>query len=465
MSRGSRCAAISIPSTCASRTLLIRRRVRRAEPLHFRPLLCHGRACFLPGSPRRSCCSPARPRGAGEPEPVEFNRDIRPILSENCFFCHGQDPKHREADLRLDEPEEATRDLGGYAAVVPGKPGESELLTRLRSHDKDEVMPPPKSNRHVTPEQIALLERWIKEGARYQKHWAYLPPVKAPPAGSAGDGLGEASARPLCARAAGAGRARAVAGGQAGDVAAPGELRSHRAAADSAGARRLCRRGAGPRRGGVRGGGGPAAGLAALRRAPRDGLAGRGALRRYPRLQQRRPTQHVALAGLGDRRLQREPPVRPLHHRAARRRSAAGRDAGAAHRDRLFAQSRDQQRGRHHRRGVPRGVRRRSGADHEHGVARAHGGVRALPRSQIRPAQAARLLPLFRLLQQRARAWRGRARRQCGADDPRADARAAGGAGAAGTRVAALDASSRRRRSRWIRARGGSLPRRRRGAR
>lgn len=119
---------------------------------------------------------------AAAPAKLEFNRDIRPILSENCFYCHGQDPKHREADLRLDERDGATRDLGGYAAIVPGKPEQSELLSRMRSHDKDEVMPPPKANRHVTPEQIALLARWIAEGAPYQKHWAYLPPQKAAPA-------------------------------------------------------------------------------------------------------------------------------------------------------------------------------------------------------------------------------------------------------------------------------------------
>ena len=72
-----------------------------------------------------------------EPLRLTFNRDIRPILSENCFYCHGQDPKHREADLRLDLRDEAIRDLGGYAAIVPGKPDASELLTRLNSHDLD----------------------------------------------------------------------------------------------------------------------------------------------------------------------------------------------------------------------------------------------------------------------------------------------------------------------------------------
>ena len=114
-------------------------------------------------------------------EPLSFNADIRPILSENCFYCHGQDPKHREAKLRLDLPEEATRERDGVVAVVPGKPEESEMIARLLSQDRDEVMPPPKANKHVTPEQIARLRRWIGEGAKYQQHWSFIPPQRAAP--------------------------------------------------------------------------------------------------------------------------------------------------------------------------------------------------------------------------------------------------------------------------------------------
>lgn len=117
---------------------------------------------------------------AAAPPPVQFNRDIRPILSENCFYCHGQDPAHREADLRLDVRAAAIADLGGYAAIQPGKPDESEVIKRLTSHDADDVMPPPKSNRRVTPQQIELIRRWIAEGADYQKHWAFETPVKPP---------------------------------------------------------------------------------------------------------------------------------------------------------------------------------------------------------------------------------------------------------------------------------------------
>jgi mono/diheme cytochrome c family protein len=106
--------------------------------------------------------------------PVDFNRDIRPILSENCFYCHGQDPNHRKADLRLDQRAGA---LEGKA-FIPGDPDQSEIIKRLLSTDPDEVMPPPDSNRTVTEAQRAKLKQWIAEGAAYAEHWAYIPPVR-----------------------------------------------------------------------------------------------------------------------------------------------------------------------------------------------------------------------------------------------------------------------------------------------
>lgn len=112
-------------------------------------------------------------------EDLRFNRDIRPILSENCFYCHGQDPKHREAGLRLDVRAEATKANDGVIAIVPGHPEKSEMLKRLLSHDADEQMPPPESNRKVTPAQIELIRRWIAQGAPYEKHWSFVPPEKA----------------------------------------------------------------------------------------------------------------------------------------------------------------------------------------------------------------------------------------------------------------------------------------------
>lgn len=120
--------------------------------------------------------------GAAEPK-IAFNRDIRPILAENCFACHGFDPKGRKADLRLDTPEGALAERDGVAAVVPGKPDASELIARMISADEDEVMPPKKSGKHLSESQKATLRRWIEEGSVYERHWSFQPPVAvAPPA-------------------------------------------------------------------------------------------------------------------------------------------------------------------------------------------------------------------------------------------------------------------------------------------
>jgi hypothetical protein len=133
------------------------------------------------------------PAAAAEPARLEFNRDIRPILSENCFQCHGQDPAKREGKLRLDERESATLARDGIAAIVPGRPDDSELLRRLASKDATEVMPPPESHKKVALAEAALLRRWIAEGAPYEKHWAFIAPVKrsVPTAVPAGDGATE----------------------------------------------------------------------------------------------------------------------------------------------------------------------------------------------------------------------------------------------------------------------------------
>jgi hypothetical protein len=108
---------------------------------------------------------------------VDFNRDIRPILAENCLYCHGQDPAKREADLRLDVREAAIE----AGAIVPGEPGASALLERIHSTDPDVRMPPPASNRVLSAEQRALLERWIAEGAEYRAHWAFIAPERSDP--------------------------------------------------------------------------------------------------------------------------------------------------------------------------------------------------------------------------------------------------------------------------------------------
>ncbi len=108
-------------------------------------------------------------------EPISFSRQIRPILSENCIACHGPDDKTREAGLRLDDEVSAKSDREGDIAIVPGKPELSSIIQRIESKDPDDVMPPPKQHKVISPEQVALLKTWIRQGARWGKHWSYEP--------------------------------------------------------------------------------------------------------------------------------------------------------------------------------------------------------------------------------------------------------------------------------------------------
>lgn len=110
---------------------------------------------------------------------VDFNREVRPVLSDNCFACHGPDTQKVKGGLRLDLREIAIKPAkSGQIALVPGRPEESELVRRLETTDEDDLMPPPESHKTLTPAQKELVKRWIAEGAEYQGHWAYLPPVK-----------------------------------------------------------------------------------------------------------------------------------------------------------------------------------------------------------------------------------------------------------------------------------------------
>lgn len=109
------------------------------------------------------------------PQTIDFNRDIRPILSENCYFCHGPDKNKRKADLRLDTHDGIFSVIKDRTTVVPGKPEQSELFRRVTESDPDERMPDPKSNKRLSERQIALLKKWIEQGAPWKGHWAYLP--------------------------------------------------------------------------------------------------------------------------------------------------------------------------------------------------------------------------------------------------------------------------------------------------
>ncbi len=125
------------------------------------------------GAPTASAWQATEPPPAGE---VHFNRDVRPILSENCFRCHGHEPKQREAGLRLDDRDAAIQ----YGAILPGDPAASLLVERIFEADADLRMPPVESHKSLSETQKELLRRWIAEGAEYEGHWAYQPP-KAPP--------------------------------------------------------------------------------------------------------------------------------------------------------------------------------------------------------------------------------------------------------------------------------------------
>jgi hypothetical protein len=125
----------------------------------------------------------AVPAAAQAARPVDFNRDIRPILSNNCFQCHGPDAAQRKGGtngLRLDTADGLIVDLGGYAAVVPGKPDESELITRVTSDDPTEKMPPKATGKKISAREIDLLKEWINQGGKFAGHWSYIKPVRPP---------------------------------------------------------------------------------------------------------------------------------------------------------------------------------------------------------------------------------------------------------------------------------------------
>ncbi len=114
---------------------------------------------------------------------VTFNRDVRPILSEHCFSCHGPDAKARKAGLRLDQESSARAVLkSGHTAIIPGRPEASELIGRITAADTDDRMPPAETKKPLTTGDIDVLKAWVAEGATYEGHWAYIPPVRpAPP--------------------------------------------------------------------------------------------------------------------------------------------------------------------------------------------------------------------------------------------------------------------------------------------
>jgi hypothetical protein len=122
-------------------------------------------------------------------EAIDFSRDIQPILSENCYHCHGPDAKARKAELRFDQKEGAMRTKDGVTVVKPGDSKSSELVARIFTSDEDDLMPPKKSNRALTAAQKELLRRWVDEGAKWGEHWAFVAPKRTAVPGIADCGL------------------------------------------------------------------------------------------------------------------------------------------------------------------------------------------------------------------------------------------------------------------------------------
>ena len=137
---------------------------------HATPVI--GRATLLAAALVSLACD-----GAAAAEPLSFNKDVRPILVENCFSCHGADSAGRKADLRLDVRDDAVE----FGAITPGDPDSSPMLDRIFSDDPDEIMPPPHAKKTLTAEQKEILSRWIAAGAEYEPHWSFIPPTRPEP--------------------------------------------------------------------------------------------------------------------------------------------------------------------------------------------------------------------------------------------------------------------------------------------
>ncbi|NRA75518.1 MAG: DUF1549 domain-containing protein, partial [Planctomycetes bacterium] len=124
-----------------------------------------------------------------EAAPVSYNQDIRPILSSKCFACHGPDSAARKAGLRLDNAEGAYRDRDGAAAVIPGDIEKSLLVGKILAEDPDDVMPPPESHKSLDDPERQILVRWIEQGAKYEPHWAWVPPLRVDPPTTSGNSM------------------------------------------------------------------------------------------------------------------------------------------------------------------------------------------------------------------------------------------------------------------------------------
>src|SRR5947207_14532832 len=132
---------------------------------HRMPTLARLTALTLLAAGSISAAFAASAKKQSVTEPVDFSSQIRPVISSKCFSCHGPDESSRKAKLRLDLRDEAIKDHKGTRAIVPGDPGNSELVRRITTTDPDDLMPPPKTGRALSAADIELIQRWIQQGA------------------------------------------------------------------------------------------------------------------------------------------------------------------------------------------------------------------------------------------------------------------------------------------------------------
>ena len=370
--------------------------------------------------------TPPVPPAQPLPATIEFNRDIRPILSDKCFQCHG--PGTQMATLRFDSEEGAKHALkDGRFAIVPGEPAASQMIARITATNPAVRMPRSQSGaaagEPLSDRQVALLTRWIEQGATWQKHWSFIPPkrpdlpkdlkdpkwVRNPIDAFVLQRLEREGLKPS-PEADQATLLRRVSLDLTGLPPTPAELDAFLADTSPNAYEKVVDR---------------SAAVAAVRRAHGVPLAGRRALCRQQRLPDRRRAVHVAVARLGDRCVQSQHALRPVHDRATGWRPAAERHAGPEDRDRVQSQSPRQFGRRHRPRRVRRRIRRRSRGHDLHGVPGSDGrrardatttsSIRSRRRSSISSSRISTTCPSTAssgVWATRRRIWRRRFRRR-----------------------------------------------------
>ncbi len=306
---------------------------------------------------------------AADPKPIDYDRDIRPILAEHCFACHGPDANARKADLRLDRKSDAFASRDDGPAVVPGDPETSNLVFRVETDDPELQMPPAKFKKPLNQAQKTTLRQWISQGASWSEHWAFIPPKQPEvPSASAPDRIQTPVDAFILARleqesltpSPEADRVTLIRRLSLDLIGLPPTHRGSRCLPRRLGTGRLRPARRAPAR------------LASLRRALGPPLARRRPLRRFRRLREGQVPLRLGLSRLGHQRPESRPAVRPVHRRADSPATClpdASQDQQRGHR---LPAKLDDQRGRGHRpRTVPHGSDVRPHGRHRQGHPRA----------------------------------------------------------------------------------------------